>query len=173
MNSKTFEIERKFLLKKLPELKYEKVIEVEQYYIDTNESGLTKRVRSSKLNGEVKYYYTEKKFIQTDSTSTNEEIEYEITEEKFEELKKESNSYITKKRHVISDGQRNWEIDLFTNIYLIMAEVEFLATEDNMDKVSKEVKNYQVPNFIAENLIKEVSESKKFSNKRLAIAYHP
>jgi len=166
---KTYEIERKFLLKNLPKVNFDRDKFILQYYLKTEKEGLAERVRLVVEEGDKKtYFYTRKEHI---SGNINEEFEKEITEDEFFEYQKKAHKFITKNRFIINDGERDWEIDLFVNIHLIIAEVEFIANSDTVDSVNKEVEEYPIPDFIQECMIEEVSNSKKFSNESLSTEY--
>ena len=159
-----YEIERKFLLKNLPDLKYDKISYIEQYYLEQGD-GYSDRVRRSDYGESVKYTRTIKQRI---SERTQSEEEIKISKKEFKELKTKSISVVQKYRHVINFGDYKWEIDKFENINLVIAEIE-IVTDDHVDDYVDEINHLDLPKFIKENLIMEVSDFKPFSNKRLAI----
>lgn len=162
---KTFEIERKFLLKNLPKVNLDREKLITQYYLKTNKDTLTERVRSVVENNENTYFYTKKEYV---SGNVNEEYEIEIDQTKFLEYKKKAHKYISKSRYIINDGERDWEVDMFKNIHMIIAEVEFIANVNNVDEVNEMVNQYVIPDFIKECMVEEVSSFKNFSNQSLA-----
>ena len=163
--SKTYEVERKFLLKRIPDLKYEKIIHIKQYYLESK-SGSSDRIRRSEGKNGVKYYRTIKN---RKSERASEEIENEITKKEFYDLKKRSHSNISKYRHIIKEGEYKWEIDKFDNIELVMAEIEMISNDDHLTDVVNKINSLSLPQFIIDNFIMEVSDFRPFSNKRLAI----
>lgn len=164
-----YEVERKFLLKDLPELKYEKIYLIHQYYLDNTE-GYADRVRKTDDGNKCKYTRTKKRFIS--SQKVNEEIESDISKSEFLELKKKSHSIIVKYRHIFTDPKNNrWEIDKFENVNLIIGEIESVTDDEHLEDVMLNMKSQLIPKFIADNLIMEVTDFKPFSNKRLSKSY--
>ena len=157
------EIEKKFLLKAIPDKKPIEKIEINQWYRKTSK-GIWERARSC---------YSDKRgiyFIHTIKTSVspgvNMEDEKYLTSEEFNEFvkkcKKSSEArYIFKERYVYEHDKDNlkWEVDVFQNgHHLVVAEIE-LPDE-----------NYQVelPKFIKDKFLIEVTELKQFSNRNLS-----
>jgi CYTH domain-containing protein len=156
----TIEIERKFLLKSIPNKKPSETIEIFQWYFK-NDSGVWERARScySDIRG-FYFVHTIKKSI---SPGINEEDEKEITSEQFNEFvnrcKLGQSRYISKQRQVFIDGELKWEVDVFNNgHYLIIAEVELPAIDYPIT----------LPKFISETLLLEVTGMKQFGNKNLS-----
>ena len=160
-----YEIERKFLLKNLPDVKYDKTYLIYQYYLE-DDGDWTDRIRKISSSDEIVYLRTRKLKV---SKLANEEDEFEITIEEYEELKKSSISKVVKKRHLINYGDYKWEVDVFTNINLILCELEIVTTKDKLDEMTEKLSNMELPLFIKRNLITEVSDMRKFSNKSLSI----
>lgn len=155
------EIEKKYLLKNLPNVDFDDVLSISQYYI--KRENIWERYRKSvNLKGEVKYYKTIKKKVRM---GVSNESEWYITEEDFNEqvsecYKPTSNSkFISKKRYIkyVEDGLK-WEIDDFEDIKLIMAEIEIPDIEHFVF----------IPDWLIGYKIKEVTNHKEFSNRRLA-----
>ena len=156
------EIERKFLLKSLPSINPTEIIKIEQYY-HKNDSGVWERARSwnSNVNG-MKYIHTVKKSV---SKGVNLEDEYFMTKEEFNSFKetcfnsKNDSKFLTKERWIYPDNELLWEVDLFKgDLNIIIAEVEIPT------------KRYKVniPQFITDKLLLEVTEFKQFSNRSLS-----
>lgn len=161
---KNIEIERKFLLKKVPDKKPDEIISIQQWY-RKNKKGIWERVRScySNLNG----FY----FIHTIKTKisdiSNLEEENIIKTKKFnrfvEKCKKSKDSrYISKDRLVFKDDFNSslyWEIDVFNNgHHLIVAEIE----------IPKEDYDLKIPDWLNEHVLIEVTSISQFSNKNLS-----
>jgi CYTH domain-containing protein len=156
------EIERKFLLKSLPDQKADQVVQIEQFYFK-NESGVWERARSwFSSNGQKKYIHTVKKTV---SKGVNIEDEHDLTQKEFKSFKDmcyktpDESKYIKKSRHIYKDGQLKWEIDEFNySCNLIIAEIE-IPTKD-----------YEViiPTFLKDLILLEVTGLKPFSNRSLA-----
>lgn len=161
------EIERKFLLKRLPQRDPDERIFIHQYYCLID--GIWERARSMdyEIEGKLKYVHTIKKTVSEDYTAAgaNIEIEKEITKEDFENFRKEcylpenNSKYITKTRHLYIHGDRTWEVDMFhEECRLIIAEVEIPTIEYSL----------RVPKYISKNSIYEVTGMKEFSNRSIS-----
>jgi CYTH domain-containing protein len=159
----SIEIERKFLLKSLPDSLPSEIIKIDQFYFK-NKDGVWERVRQcdSNVYGK-KWVHTIKNRI---SERVNEEIEREITKKEFDRFKrlcysnKLSAKHIKKDRWIFPDGELKWEVDLFKdNYHLVIAEIE-TPTEDW---------ELNIPDFINKKLLLEVTGMKQFSNRSLSI----
>ena len=157
------EIERKFLLKAMPDMIPTDIIKIDQFYFK-NSKGVWERVRQydSNLTG-LKWIHTIKNRI---NDCTNEEIEKEISKKEYDKFKKKCYAnklnarHIRKERWIYPDGDLKWEVDLFKdNYHLIIAEIE-IPTED-YDLV--------LPEFINKKSLLEVTGMKQFSNRSLSI----
>ncbi len=124
------EIERKFLVKKLPEhLDLYPKKEISQGYI----SDINPSIRIRKLDDKhiltiksVTNIEKEKQFLM------NNEIEFEITKEKFDKLStKVDDNFIEKTRYYITLGEFTAELDIYHNALspLVTVEVEFESEE--------------------------------------------
>lgn len=150
------EIERKFLIKSMPEgvsLKWKIV----QGYMPCYNAEMTVRVRSIKTETEEKYFYTTKRYISSISCY---EYEHEISKEEFEGIiKNVCSEYVIKKIRYSCDAGEGleWEIDVFSgkNAGLVVAEIE-LPSEDT---------KFEKPFWIGE----EVTEDKRYSNSNLVL----
>jgi len=156
---KEIEIERRFLLKKLPDIKYDEIIDITQYYIKID--GIWERYRKSIYpDNMVKYYKTIKKFIRV---GEREEDENEITSFEYNIKANECNSgdyearVIKKKRYIhnLFDGLK-WEIDKFE--FNVIAEIE-------VPKLSYKI---VIPDWLEKEIITEITKYKEFSSKSLA-----
>jgi CYTH domain-containing protein len=155
------EIERKFLLKRLPNEKPHDIIKMDQWYLNVN--GIYERVRQRqwKSTGKIDWIHTIKEFV---DEMSNIEIEKFISIDEYHEFIKkckDSNSdarYIQKRRYLYKNGNDTWEVDEFLETSLIVAEIEIPNKE------------YEViiPNHISDNLICEVTGMREFSNKNLS-----
>ncbi len=160
------EIEHKFLLRQLPDIKWDDILMVDQYY-QKNPKNYWDRFRKleSKINKKIHYQHTIKKTI---AKGVNQEIETLLLKEQFEKnvascYSQENNKqakYLSKIRHIfyVENGLK-WEIDVFLNQNgLIIAELEIPTIDYKIE----------LPSFIKDNLIMEVTEFKQFSNRSLA-----
>jgi len=156
------EIERKFLLKTLPNLSFDMILEITQCYLSPKDDKETERVRAvtKSIGGNVigdQWFHTIKKA--TDGIGMI-EIEKEITWEDYSLGKKHSDRCITKTRHIYRHTSDNlyWEIDIFSGLNLVIAEIE-IPNEDYKLKLPKELKSY---------FLMEITGLKQFNNSNLA-----
>ena len=155
------EIERKFLLKAVPDLKPTEVIKIKQWYLKVD--GIWERARSmdSNIYG-IKWVHTIKTRI---SDISNIEDEYDMDKDEFDDFVKRCKSakqnarYITKERRIYPDGELKWEVDVFSQkCHIIVAEIE-IPTEDY---------DLEIPEFIQKKSLLEVTGLKQFSNRSLS-----
>lgn len=167
------EIERKFLLKKVPifDKKISKYY-IHQIYVEDN--GVITRFRMTEkmgmdeiLNGKYvkldiddvlsrKYVQCNKRLI---SPGVFEEIESEVTKEVFRDMCHKEHSYIVKVRRVFEQDGLKWEVDEYSDVALVTLEVE-------LDDINQEI---TIPEVIKKELIAEVTGQKEFSNQSLSI----
>jgi CYTH domain-containing protein len=157
------EIERKFLLKAMPDILPSEIIKIDQFYFK-NKEGIWERVRQydSNVNGK-KWIHTIKYRI---NDMSNEEVEKEISKKEFDKFKtkcytnKLNARHIRKERWVYPDGDLKWEVDLFKdNYHLIIAEIEIPSEDYELN----------IPEFINKKSLLEVTGLKQFSNRSLSI----
>ncbi len=153
MNVSGYEIENRYLLKRVPNISFDEVFEIEQFY--TPEGRF--RFKKNKNTKEVSYYQTNKKTI---SPGVNEEIEKEISEFEFNKAIKTATRKIVKERGIIKHSGLTWEVDYFIGNLLVILEVEVDTVED--------LKQIVLPDFFQEVLILDVTGIKEFSNYNLA-----
>lgn len=155
------EIERKFLLKAIPEKEPDEIIRIDQWYWKNH--GTWERVREcvSTINGTY-YVHTIKKTI---SKGVNMEDEKIIPYKEYQDFLERCNTpgqeskFITKERWVYSMGQLKWEVDIFhSGHHLVVAEIEIPKKSFKVD----------IPDFIKDKLLLEVTGLKQFSNKNLS-----
>ncbi len=141
------EIERKFLVKKLPDLSKYDYVDIEQGYLCTHPV-----VRIRKKND---------KFILTYKGSglmAREEIEAELTEDAYKHLRDKIDGHpITKRRYLIPFEPYTIELDVFEGHKsgLIMAEVEFPTIE--------EANNFVPPKWFGE----DVTQDRSYHNSNM------
>lgn len=161
------EIERKFILKFLPDKEPDDRIFMHQYYCKIDD--VWERVRSMtyESTGKVKHVHTVKTSVSDEysAAGANLELEKEISKKEFEEFRKMCYSsefkgkFITKTRHLYKHKDRIWEVDKFhEGCSLIVAEVEIPSMTYSLC----------VPKFISKCIIYEVTGIKEFSNKNLS-----
>jgi len=143
------EIERKFLINKIPE-NCKKSIHIKQYYMHIDDNFVQR----------LRFFNNEKAIIslkQNCAGLSRYEFEYEIPLSDAKKIVSISNSNFTEKiRHIIYFDSIKWEIDEFLgdNFGLVIAEVE-LSSEDD---------DFQKPSWIGA----EVSNKTKYYNYKLA-----
>jgi CYTH domain-containing protein len=146
------EIERKFLLKELPDIMYDNKLNIMQWYCDKNlRIRRTLDVNSSKLS----YTVTKKTLLRP---GVYEEDEQVISKKKYEALLKSAFKCIIKTRYIKKFGKLKWEIDSYKDMSLTVAEIE----------LPKEGHKFKLPDYIAYCLILEVTHMPEFTNKNLA-----
>lgn len=160
------EIERKFLLKSIPDADPIERIKINQWYIKKTNGWQRVRRCISDTKG-VYYVHTIKKQI---SKGVNMENEKLITKEKYKEFvnlckrgRYESRN-ISKERWIYPHTSDNlkWEVDVFNGgHHMIIAEIE----------IPKKSYKVIIPNFIKEKFLLEVTGLKQFSNKNLSDIY--
>jgi len=157
------EIEKKFLLKSLPQAPADDIFEIDQYYYK-NKDGIWERARTyhNDILGD-RWVHTIKKSI---SKGVNLEDERDMSQKEWKDFvkkcKKPQNQgrFIQKKRHIYSHLDLVWEVDEFLSGYsLIIAELE-LPKEDHP---------FEIPWFIQEVYLMELTGMKQFSNRNLSL----
>ena len=150
--SSTREIERKFLVRKLPtDLTAYSSAEIAQGYLVSLDNGLQVRLRKS---GE-RYSLTYKR----GTGNVREEREVELTAEQFNALwPATEGKRLLKTRYEIPLGERTVEIDIYHDRHegLVVAEVEFDDEET--------AKNFQPPDWLGD----DVTGHPRYSNQLLA-----
>ena len=142
------EIERKFLVKSLPDLSGAKSSKIKQGYVS-----ILPEVRVRKLDG--KYYRTEK----DEGMVVREEREWEIAEVEAQRMFAEvKTNIIEKTRYYLPYGKYTIELDIYEGKFdgLIVAEIEFPTLD--------EASSFTPPEWFSE----DISEKKEYRNKILA-----
>ena len=158
------EIERKFLLKAMPDKDPTEIVDIDQWYWK-NKKGIWERARSweSSTKG-IRWIHTVKKTI---SRGVSLEDERDMTQEEFDKfvlrckLKEEDSRFISKERWIypVEGSFLYWEVDKFdSGHHLIVAEIE----------IPKKSFKITMPNFIKDKFLMEVTGIKQFSNRNLS-----
>jgi len=153
------EIERKFLLKRLPIEPPSEVLLIKQWYMDVN--GVMVRVRKVEFNdGSFDFIKTIKTPI---DEMTYEENESQMLPKDFydfvdECLVSDNSYYIAKKRHIYVNDNDKWEVDQYLDFDLVVAELEIPHKEYS----------FEIPEHIKDELIMEVTGKREFSNFSLS-----
>lgn len=150
MKNEIYEIERKFLVKELPDnLEHYKKLDIKQGYISTNPT-----IRLRQQNDE--YILT----IKSAGLMKKEEYEINLTKEQFENLwNKIEGNVIEKSRYKIPlNNNLTAELDIYDGFLkgFMNIEVEFSST--------KEAILFDPPSWFGQ----EVTQNKKFSNASLS-----
>ena len=146
------EIERKFLLKRLPpRLRHFHSRTIEQGYLSVKSDGSQIRLRKAGRHHSLT--------VKRGRGVTRQEIEVDLTRDQFEELwPATAGCRLTKTRYDVPFGRHLIEIDVYhgRNEGLVVAEVEF--------KDESECRRFRPPDWFAA----EVSGKARYSNPRLA-----
>lgn len=160
------ETERRFLLKRLPNIKWDDELSIHQIYLSENGADNVVRIRKTQrdLPTNIEYTQTTKTRI---SNMSSEEKEIKITRDDYVTLSVKEKRSIRKTRFIknVDDGLK-WEVDLLGTrsdivgygLKLVIAEIE-LPTETY---------ELNIPDWIKEVLIMEVTGINQFSNSNLA-----
>ena len=144
------EIERRFLVNKIPE-NIINTIHIKQYYISIN----------AKMIQRLRFFNDDKAIIsfkERSSSITKHEFEYEIPILEAKKLISFIDApSVSKKRHYIKFDSMNWEVDEFLdkNKGLIVAEIELI----------KEDEKIKIPEWA----VYEISKEQKYSNFNLSL----
>ena len=146
----------------MPDIPPAEIVKIDQFYLK-NDIGTWERARSWDSNTKGKcWIHTVKKSV---SKGVNLEDERFLTEKEFKEFKLKcllpttESRFISKERWIYPDGNLYWEVDIFNSgHHLIVAEIE-IPTKNH--KVN-------IPKFIDDKLLLEVTGLKQFSNRNLS-----
>lgn len=156
-----FEIERKFLLKKLPHAVPDEVIVINQYYGEDADKNKF-RIRQSMHTGRgMEHTKTVKTLIMDGVFEEEEEV---ISADLFMDLREFCTSIIRKTRYVYTkdDSNLKWEVDHYHDIDgLITAEIELPDIEFE----------FETEDFMQEVMDREVTGDKSYFNSNLAKPY--
>jgi CYTH domain-containing protein len=149
------EIERKYLLRALPErVLTADSLEIDQGYIPGVR--INERIRRTRGADGVRYYRTMKLGTGMDRL----ELEDETTEQFFQATwPLTRGARVWKRRYLVPEGELVWEIDEFLDRSgLWLAEVEL----DHVDQV------VTIPDWLAPVVVREVTFEKEYTNPALA-----
>jgi CHAD domain-containing protein/CYTH domain-containing protein len=148
------EIERKFLLHRLPETAREVPgVDIEQGWLPGTR--VVERWRKVRSSGEPICYRT----VKSGQGLTRVELEEKTSSELFEHIwpLTEGRRVVKRRRRVAADGI-TWEIDEFLDRELVLAEVE-LPSQDAA---------IEVPEWLRPYVVREVTGDPEYSNRKLA-----
>jgi len=165
MNKDNLEIERKFLLKNVPDFNRNEIEKhlIHQIYVDVDGKKVRFRM-SEKFNQKgISATDDERHYVQCVkrvlSPGVFEELENEITKELFRDMSHREHSFIVKTRYVYEKDGLKWEVDEYHDIKMVTLEVE-------LDDINQEI---TIPEIIKKEVITEVTGQKVFSNQSLSI----
>jgi len=148
------EIERKFLLHRLPETAQEVPgVEIEQGWLPGTR--VVERWRKIRASGEPICYRT----VKSGQGLTRIELEEKTSSELFEHIwpLTEGRRVVKRRRRVSAEGV-TWEIDEFLDRELVLAEVELPSQETTVE----------VPEWLKPYVVREVTGDPEYSNRKLA-----
>jgi CYTH domain-containing protein len=148
------EVERKYLLTKLPDAaRTADAVEVDQGWLPGER--LVERIRRMKTKDGERFYRT----VKAGSGVTRIEIEEEASVEVFEQLWPLTNGRrVRKRRYYVPDGELTWEIDEFLDRELWLAEVELASPTIDVT----------IPTWLADSVEREVTGEPEYVNVNLA-----
>ena len=148
------EIERKYLLRALPDVVRETpALNVRQGYLPG--TSLLERVREVLSSNGPTWYRT----VKSGAGISRIELEDETTREVFEAMWPLTDGRrVVKRRYRIPEGDLVWEIDEFTDRELVLAEVELQSPDVKVEP----------PAWLAPHVVGEVTDDPAYTNFRLA-----
>lgn len=149
------EIERKYLLTRLPELPAVKdVLEIWQGYIPGDT--LVERLRRQESrNGSVRYFRT----VKIGSGVQRMELEDTTDPATFAHLwLLTEGRRLRKRRYLVPSGADTWEVDEFLDRTLALAELEIASANARI----------VIPDWLTPVLVREVTDEKEYTNRSLA-----
>ena len=155
VNKVIIEKERKFLLKKFPNLDPNKRINITQYYTD---AGI--RYRMSSVIGEVGVTCQKIKKIKIEKGINHEVDVEEISLSEFNNNRSVNQQReISKLRSIYNLNGKVFEIDLFKDFQILLLEVEDVDMEEEID----------FPEEIKKLILLEVTGNENFDNYNLSL----
>ena len=155
MSNNDREIERKYLLRALPErVSGAPSLEIDQGYLPGER--INERVRRTRAADGVRYYRT----IKSGSGIERSEIEEETNELFFTTVWPLTRGCrIRKRRYLVEDNGATWEIDEFLDRQgLWLAEIELERVDDDVVP----------PDWLRETIDREVTDEPQYTNHALA-----
>lgn len=152
------EIERRFLLKRIPIVNWTNIYDIEQYYILDTELGVIKRLR---VKYDVLYSkprtfeYLHKIYV---AAGQFVEVHEDFNPTDFKELRSKAFKILSKRRYVYEYNGLKFEVDVIDGITLVLMEVE-------LDDINQP---FDFPDEIKAELITEVTGMIGLSNFELA-----
>ena len=149
------EIERKYLLSALPPTAASAPsVLIDQGYIAG--TLIRERVRRLRDADGERYVRT----IKLGKGMVRQEFEEETTREIFDALwMVTAGRRLQKRRHFVPAGALTWEVDMFTDRELVLAELEIPAVDFKVD----------IPPWLEPYVVREVTDERKYRNASLAM----
>jgi CYTH domain-containing protein len=148
------ESERKYLLHSLPTIPFERSNHIIQGYLPDGSRIRKSTVLNHSLSSSVEYTHT----IKTGSGQDRLEDEKYISEKQFNSFWPQTQGKrINKIRFLVKDYESIWEVDLFLDRQLVLAEIEGTPGFKPV-----------IPAFVDSVLVMDVTESGEFTNSKLA-----
>jgi len=147
------EIERKFLLKDLPNVVWDEKYVITQSYCEKEGEKFRLRERYSTSKKEYEFFKTIKKKLQD---GIYEEDEESLTLQQYTNLCQYETNRIHKIRHIKIEDNFTWEVDDYGK--MVVAEVELESLDQNVT----------LPIWLSMLLVKEVTKYSEFTNHKLA-----
>lgn len=149
------EIERKYLLKELPELpRPSEVLEIDQGYLP-GEKLLERLRRQKSRDGAIRYFRT----VKLGDGVERIELEDETDEKTFDHLwLLTEGRRLKKRRFVVPNGDDVWEVDEFLDRPLVLAELELGRADAPV----------AMPDWLKPVVVREVTDEREYTNRSLA-----
>lgn len=159
MNNTELEIERRWLLRKLPPEFNEIRNEFEEYGITQwyTPEGRFRSIHPKNYFSECRYLHTIKEVV---SYGVNKEIEKEITQEEFQDAIKSATKVISKIRYIYQENDLKYEID-----FIHVLGQDYIILEIELNDIDQKI---VIPDFINKFIIREITGDKSLSNFNLA-----
>lgn len=158
---KNLEIERKYLLKKLPHAIPDDVIVLNQYYGVDDKKNFRIRQSMSLVHG-MSHVRTEKSVV---ADGVFIEDEYDLSADEFQVLRSKCNKVIRKTRFIygIPGTNLKWEVDTYHDLDIVTAEIEL----PHIDYP------FLMELYMEDVIDKELTGNPDYLNSTLAVPYEP
>jgi CYTH domain-containing protein len=156
------EMEKRWLLKRLPNVKWNSVIDIHQFYLREKESGTNFRLRLSMDRGTGKATWVRNEKVEI-RPNVSRETEKKVKPQQALKLIQENTveKELKKARYIYKKGNHKHEVDIINRVALVLLEIEF-KSEEIFNKQHKLLECFE------ELAICEVTGAKSFSNYNLA-----
>lgn len=155
-NEPNLEIERRWLLTKIPDVKFDDILYIKQYYTEAG------RFRDTFNDMKHIYHHTIKRPV---SVGIQEEDEIEITKEEFDLAIAKPIAFIDKYRFIYKVDGLKYEMD---QIFLINNETDFYVLEIELNDINQPL---ELVKEVQDCVIKEITGDKSLSNFSLSYKY--